>query len=119
MERKTLQNVKLLDIFVRHYHRDMRVLNKDLVENFAKDHADSRAALNRWIQAMEEANWKTHAELKQMFPSADYTGNSRYVFNIRGNNYRVVVAIVFIAGLATIRFVGTHAEYDKIDCSTI
>lgn len=97
----------------------MRILNKDLIENFANRHADSRVALNRWVQLMEEANCKTHAELKQLFPSADYTGNSRYVFNIRGNNYRVVATIVFVAGLAAIRFIGTHADYDKIDCSTI
>lgn len=97
----------------------MRILNKDLLENFANRHADSRNALNRWIQLMEEANCQTHAELKRLFPSADYTGNGRYVFNIRGNNYRIVAAIVFIAGFAAIRFIGTHADYDKIDCSTI
>lgn len=97
----------------------MRILNKDLIENFTIRHADSKTALNRWIQFMEEANCKTHAELKQLFPSVDYVGNSRYVFNIRGNNYRMVVAIVFIAGLAAIRFIGTHADYDKINCSTI
>lgn len=119
MRRKTLQNVKLLSTFVRLYYRNMRILNKDLAEDFAKKHADSRIALNRWIQLIEEASWKTHAELKQLFPSADYVGNSRYVFNIKGNKYRLIVAIVFIAGVASIRFIGTHAEYDKIDCSTI
>lgn len=97
----------------------MRIFNKDYLEDFAKKHADSKTALNRWIQSIEEAKWENHAELKQMFPSADYVGNSRYVFNIRGNNYRLVVAIVFIAGIISIRFIGTHADYDRIDCSTI
>jgi mRNA interferase HigB len=53
------------------------------------------------------------------FPAADYVGNSRYVFNIRGNNYGVVAVVVFISGILKIRFVGTHFEYDKIDCKTI
>mgnify|MGYP005949476179 FL=1 len=97
----------------------MRIFNKDYLEDFARKHADSKTALNRWLQTIEEADWRTHAELKQIFPSADYVGNSRYVFNIRGNNYRLVIAIVFIAGVVSIRFIGTHADYDKIDCSTI
>ncbi|MGV8135475.1 MAG: type II toxin-antitoxin system HigB family toxin [Mangrovibacterium sp.] len=57
--------------------------------------------------------------LKQTFPSADYVGNARYVFNIKGNGYRIVTVVVFIAGTLAIRFVGTHEEYDKIDCKTI
>ena len=60
-----------------------------------------------------------HADLKQMFPSADYVKNGRYVFNIGGNNYRIVAVVFFIGGVMNIRFVGTHAEYDKIDSSTI
>lgn len=51
--------------------------------------------------------------------SADYVGNSRYVFNIKGNHYRIVTVVVFFAGSMVIRFIGTHAEYDKIDASTI
>ena len=63
---------------------------------------------------MANAEWKHHADLKQDFPSADYVGNNRYVFNIRGNNYRKIVLVVFFAGTAAIRFIGTHSEYDKI-----
>ena len=54
-----------------------------------------------------------------MFPSADYVKNGRYVFNIGGNNYRIVAVVIFIGGVMNIRFVGTHQEYDKIDCATI
>lgn len=60
------------------------------------------------------AMWQCHAELKQVYPSADYVGNNRYLFNIKGNNYRTVLLVVFFAGTAAIRFIGTHAEYDKI-----
>ena len=54
-----------------------------------------------------------------MFPSADYVKNGRYVFNIGGNNYRVVAVVIFIGGVMNIRFVGTHSDYDKIDCAII
>lgn len=57
--------------------------------------------------------------LEKMFQSADYVKNGRYVFNIGGNNYRIVAVVIFIGEVMNIRFVGTHAEYDKIDSSTI
>lgn len=68
---------------------------------------------------MKAAEWKNHAELKKMFPSADYVKNGRYVFNIGGNNFRVVAVVIFIGGVMNIRFVGTHPEYDKIDSAVI
>ena len=60
-----------------------------------------------------------HNDLKSDFPSADYVGNGRYAFNIRGNNYRLVAVIIFVGGILKIRFIGTHTEYDKIDCKSI
>ena len=57
--------------------------------------------------------------LKQDFPTANYVGNGWYVFNIQGNNYRLIAIVLFIKGYLKIRFLGTHAEYDKIDCKTI
>ena len=74
---------------------------------------------NVGLTFVEESHWQSHNELKQIFPSADYVGNGRYVFNIQGNNHRLVAIVVFVAGIVKIRFVGTHAEYDKIDCKTI
>lgn len=71
------------------------------------------------VEVVRAAQWKNHADLKNQFPSADYVKNGRYVFNIGGNNYRVVAVVIFIGGVMNIRFVGTHAEYDKIDSSTI
>ena len=61
-----------------------------------------------------KAFWKKHPDLKAAFPSADYVGNDRYVFNISGNKFRLVTIVVFFQGFLHIRFVGTHAEYDKI-----
>lgn len=97
----------------------MIIANKVLLDDFVQTHANAVKPLNKWIEEVKTAQWPNHLDLKKMFPSADYIKNGRYVFNIGGNNFRVVAVVVFIAGVMNIRFVGTHAEYDKIDCATI
>ena len=97
----------------------MKLLNKELLEKFVRKNASSSNAINRWIEQMEGAVFFNHNELKSAFPSVDYVGKSRYVFNIKGNDYRLVAIVIFAAGSLTICFVGTHAEYDKIDCLTV
>lgn len=97
----------------------MIIANKELLDDFVQTHAQTVKPLNKWIEVVQQAQWKNHAELKAMFPSADYVKNGRYVFNIGGNNYRIVAVVIFIGGVMNIRFVGTHSEYDKIDCATI
>lgn len=98
----------------------MRITNKELLANFIKKHPGSSTSITRWIETVVNAEWKSHADIKNTYPSADYVGNERYVFNIKGNNYRLIVVVVFIADSLIIRFAGTHADYDKIkDCSII
>jgi mRNA interferase HigB len=97
----------------------MVIRNKQLLDEFALKHIDAKKALQRWVDIVEDAQWKSHTDIKLDFPAADYVGKERYVFNIRGNNYRLVVMIIFIADSATVRFIGTHKEYDKINCATI
>ena len=80
---------------------------------------DARVALERWYDIAVHAEWHGLSEIREDFPSTDYIGNQRYVFNIRGNRYRLVVVIKFTIGRIFVRFVGTHTEYDAIDCSTI
>lgn len=97
----------------------MKVFNKEILDDFVQKHARSAKPLNRWLESVAEVQWKSHTELKETFPSADYVKNGRYVFNIGGNKFRLVAVVIFIGGVMNIRFVGTHEEYDKIDCSTI
>jgi len=97
----------------------MRIFNRTLLDKFVDKHADAESALQRWISIAEEAKWESHNELKMDFPSADYVGKERYIFNIQGNNYRLVAIVLFIERYVRIRFIGTHAEYDKINCKTI
>lgn len=97
----------------------MIIANKILLDEFVQSHIQALKPLNRWLQQVAEARWTSHADLKQQFPTADYIKNGRYVFNIGGNKFRLVTVVVFVGGVVNIRFVGTHAEYDKIDCATI
>lgn len=97
----------------------MRIRNKELLDKFVKKHADSKKAMQRFIQFVEDAEWQNFNDIKADLNSVDYVSNERYVFDIRGNKYRVIAVIVFIGGVFSIRFVGTHAEYTKIDAKQI
>lgn len=81
--------------------------------------SDSIEALNKWYEVVKKANWSSLNDIKKSFNNVDYVGNDRYVFNIKGNKYRLVAMIFFNIRTVYIRFVGAHAEYDKIDCSEI
>jgi mRNA interferase HigB len=97
----------------------MQILGKNDIEEFIIRHTITKNALEKWIDTVESSEWKSHNDVKQLFPSADYVGNAKYVFNIKGNGFRIVAVIVFVAGTVAIRFIGTHEEYSKIDCKTI
>ena len=100
---------------------EMRIVShRRLVEFYSSEgHGDSQVALERWYDIAEKAEWKSLSDIKVDFPATDYVGNQHYVFNIKGNKYRLIVVVKFTIGHIFIRFVGTHSEYDKIDVSTI
>ncbi len=91
---------------------------KEFYESSGRE--DSKVALEKWYDDVIQADWKNFSDLRRDYPSADYVGNQHYVFNIRGNKYRLIVVVKFTIGRVFIRFVGTHKEYDEIkDCSLI
>ncbi|MFP5039659.1 type II toxin-antitoxin system HigB family toxin [Parasediminibacterium sp. JCM 36343] len=92
----------------------MRITNKEVLDTFADKHTNTANAVNKWVEIIENSEFKNHSELKEVFPSADYVGNERHVFNIKGNRYRLVVLVVFINGIMNVKFCGTHAQYDKM-----
>ncbi|MES2138818.1 MAG: type II toxin-antitoxin system HigB family toxin [Bacteroidota bacterium] len=97
----------------------MVIISKTIFAEFGAKHSDSIEALNKWYDVSKKADWNSLNDIKKSFNSVDYVGNDRYVFNIKGNKYRLVAMIFFNIRTVFIRFVGTHAEYDKIDCSEI
>jgi len=97
----------------------MAILIKKTLLTFAEKHPLSAAPLNNWYTIAKAADWAKLADIRRVFNSVDYIGNDRYVFNIKGNDYRLVAMIFFDKRTLYIRFIGTHGEYDKIDCLTI
>jgi mRNA interferase HigB len=80
-------------------------------------HPDARAPLAAWFSELKKAKWPDTTEVKRRYPSASFVGRDRIVFNIKGNKYRLVVR--YRPPVVFIRFVGTHAEYDRIDAATV
>jgi len=98
----------------------MRILSHKKITEYSNFHQDAKTALEEWYIKTKKRNWNCFADIKQTFNSADSIGNKRYVFNIKGNSYRLIAMIVFPTKIVYIRFIGTHAEYDKIiDCSIV
>ena len=94
------------------------VTHKALVEFYTK-HPDSQTALEEWYTKTTKADWSCFADIRKTFNTVGAVGNSRYVFNIKGNDYRLVALVLFQIKKVYVRFIGTHKAYDKTDCSTI
>ena len=97
----------------------MRVFTKGTLRAFWRRHPDATRALEGWYDRVERANWESPPLLKADYPSASILGDNRVVFNIRGNNYRLVARIDYQLKRVYVLFVGTHAEYDRIDAREV
>ena len=97
----------------------MRVIAKKILREFWEKHNDCEQQLKAWFQEASKADWKSPNEVKSEYPSASIVGNDRIVFNIKGNTYRLIVKINFDYQMVWVRFIGTHAEYDKVNAKTI
>ena len=93
----------------------MRIVSKKKLVDYYLKHTGSKTALEEWYKKVSKAEWKNFNELKQHFLSADYVGNYRVVFNIKGNDYRLVAIVIYVSQKVYVRWIGTHSEYDKID----
>lgn len=97
----------------------MRIISERTIRLYYEKNPKAKTALEEWVMIVRRADWRCFADIKSTFNSVDYIGNQHYVFNIKGNDYRIVVVIKYIPQFVLIRFIGTHSEYDKIDCATI
>jgi mRNA interferase HigB len=98
----------------------MNVYNRSSIIEFYKKHSDSKTPLEIWFEEVESKNWTNPNQLKQDYGgSVSVLRNSRAIFNVKGNDYRLVAAINYEHGWLFIKFIGTHVEYDKIDANTI
>lgn len=97
----------------------MHVISHKQIRKFIQKHPDSSIKLGRWYKWMKRGKYKNLNDLRRKYSGVDYIGNDRYVFNIAGNKYRLVAMINFKAQRAYIKYIGTHANYNKIDCKNI
>ena len=97
----------------------MVVISKAKLIEFYTYEPKTKETLLVWYNTTIICNWKDFHAIKETFNSVDSIGNDRYVFNVGGNKYRIVAMIHFSTRTIYIRFVGTHKQYDKIDCKTI
>jgi mRNA interferase HigB len=103
----------------------MIVIGTAVVENYFANHAGhrgikaARSQYDAWLDIVVRAEWRNPEDVKASYPKASILKASRVVFNIKGNDYRLVAALQYRAGAVAIRFFGTHSEYDRIDAETV
>lgn len=97
----------------------MRIIAKKTLRDFWEQHPDVEQQLKSWYQHNLNAMWKHPKDIKKEYPSASFLNDNRVVFNIKGNHYRLIVKISYEYQMMWIRFIGAHAEYDKINGKTI
>lgn len=97
----------------------MVIITKAKIIEFYQNETKAKEPLLIWYNIALQSDWQDFHSIKQIFNSIDSVGNDRYVFNIGGNKYRIVALIHFSKRTMYIRFVGTHKQYDKIDCKSI
>lgn len=93
----------------------MRILAKKTLREFWERHPSAKQPLETWYARVRKANWDTPAKVRAQYAQASIVGSKRAVFRIGGNAYRLVVEINYERGMVYIRFIGTHAEYNRID----
>ena len=99
----------------------MRVIAKSTLKKFWEipAHNDAKGAIESWYEEAIKAHWRSPQEVKAQYGNASICSNNRVVFNIAGNKYRLVVEIQYQAGIAWVKFIGTHAQYDKIKVENV
>ena len=97
----------------------MRVIALSRLRDFWRKHPHSEVPLRSWYAEASRATWKSLARVKEAHRQASFVGGDRVVFNIKGNDYRLIVAVRYPKQIMHVRFIGTHAEYDKVDAATV
>ena len=97
----------------------VRIIARRPLRDFSIKHPGSKIAVESWYAEAIKADWKSPSDIKRKYRSASFLQNNRVVFNIGGNKYRLIVKIRYDLGIVFVRFIGTHAEYDRIDAENV
>jgi mRNA interferase HigB len=97
----------------------MRIIAWRVLSAYAEKHPETRLPLDRWRTLVKAAKWSSMEDVRSAAPNAKVLNGERARFEIAGGNYRMIVAFDFVRSIAFVKFVGTHAEYDRIDALTV
>lgn len=97
----------------------MRIVAHSSFQDFWRAHPETEAALRLWLEVARQARWKSMGEVQARWPKSKVQNAERVRFQIAGGDYRMICAIQFRAGICWIKFIGTHAQYDRVDALTI
>ncbi len=97
----------------------MRIIAVSHLRTFWGKNPDSEQSLKSWVDEVKKAAWSQPADIKDKYRNASILKNRRVVFNIKGNDYRLVVSVAYRFQAVYVKFIGTHAEYDAIDAENI
>lgn len=97
----------------------MHIISRKILRDFSRKHASAKGPLDAWWAEVKQAEWRHFADILAQYNSVDMVGDNRIVFNIGGNNYRMVAKVAYKIGKVFILWVGTHGEYDKIDVTKL
>ncbi|AQX20901.1 mRNA interferase HigB [Bartonella sp. CDC_skunk] len=97
----------------------MKIVKISTLQTFCVQYPDAEQPLKAWIDEAKNAQWRSPHDIKKKYKNASILKNNRVVFNIRGNDYRLIVSIFYPAGWLYIKFIGTHKQYDAIDANTV
>ncbi|HDL6465512.1 TPA: type II toxin-antitoxin system HigB family toxin [Escherichia coli] len=97
----------------------MKIISIKTLRDFWGRYPDAEQPLKAWVDEATKADWKSPAEIKAQYRSASILKNRRVVFNIKGNDYRLIVAVAYQRGWMFVKFIGTHKEYEAIDAEKI
>jgi mRNA interferase HigB len=91
----------------------MRIAGRERLELFCREHADARAWIERWLADVELATWAKPRDIRSQYAAASFLADNVVIFNVKGNAYRLEVAVAYRTGIVSIRWAGTHREYDE------
>lgn len=97
----------------------MRIIATSTLIDYYQRFPETEQPLKAWIAEVKKANWQTAHDIKKQYKNASILKGRRVVFNIKGNEHRLIVAIAFRLGAVYIKFIGTHSEYDKINADNV
>ncbi|MGJ3501738.1 type II toxin-antitoxin system HigB family toxin [Piscirickettsia salmonis] len=99
----------------------MRIISNKILRDFYMQprYSDSKGAISAWYSDTKKADWSAPQDIKNVYANASFVANNRVVFNLGGNKYRLIGAINYDYKIVYVKFIGTHAQYDKVDAATV